>query len=175
MMKKKLRDEGFEIGRERTRKLMKALNLKVKHKRKYKVTTDSQHKLAVAENVLDRQFNPTGPNQVWGTDITYLWTHEGWIYLAVVIDLYSRRVVGWSIDRRMNKALVIRSLMMAINLRRPPPGLLHHSSGQPVCQPCVPETAETAWHDSEHESQRQLLGQCSGRTVLQRLEARMDW
>ena len=127
MMMKKLRDEGFEIGRERTRKLMKALNLKVKHKRKYKVTTDSQHKLPVAENVLDRQFNPTGPNQVWGTDITYLWTHEGWIYLAVVIDLYSRRVVGWSIDRRMNKALVIRSLMMAINLRRPPPGLLHHS------------------------------------------------
>ncbi len=102
MMMKKLRDEGFEIGRERTRKLMKALNLKVKHKRKYKVTTDSQHKLPVAENVLDRQFNPTGPNQVWGTDITYLWTHEGWIYLAVVIDLYSRRVVGWSIDRRMN-------------------------------------------------------------------------
>ena len=127
MMMKNLRDEGFEIGRARTRSLMKALNLKVKQKGKYRVTTDSQHKLPVAENVLDRQFSPTGPNQVWGADITYLWAQEGWIYLAVVMDLYSRRVVGWSIDRRMNKALVIRALMMAINLRRPPPGLVHHS------------------------------------------------
>ena len=107
MMMKNLRDEGFEIGRARTRSLMKALNLKVKQKGKYRVTTDSQHKLPVAENVLDRQFSPTGPNQVWGADITYLWAQEGWIYLVVVMDLYSRRVVGWSIDRRMNKALVI--------------------------------------------------------------------
>jgi transposase InsO family protein len=77
--------------------------------------------------VLNREFSPQAPNQVWGTDITYLWTQEGWVYLAVVIDLYSRRVVGWAIDRRMNKALVIRALMMAITLRNPPPGLLHHS------------------------------------------------
>ena len=126
-MMENLRKEGFEIGRERTRKLMKALNLKVKQKRKYKVTTDSKHRLPVAENVLDRQFLPTGPNQAWGTDITYLWTQEGWLYLAVVIDLYSRRVVGWAMDRRMKKALVIRALMMAINLRKPAAGLIHHS------------------------------------------------
>ena len=107
MMMKNLRDEGFEIGRARTRSLMKALNLKVKQRGKYRVTTDSQHQLPVAEKVLDRQFSPTGPNQVWGADITYLWAQEGWIYLVVVMDLYSRRVVGWSIDRRMNKALVI--------------------------------------------------------------------
>ncbi len=124
---KNLRDEGFKIGRDRARRLMKVLNLKVKQKRKYKVTTDSKHTLPVAENVLNRQFSPTAPNQAWGTDITYLWTQEGWIYLAVVIDLYSRRVVGWSMDRRMKKALVIRALMMAINLRKPPPGLIHHS------------------------------------------------
>jgi len=122
-----LREEAFKIGRDRTRRLMKVLNLKVKQKHKYKVTTDSKHHLPVAENVLNRQFSPTGPNQAWGTDITYLWTQEGWIYLAVVIDLYSRRVVGWSMDRRMKKALVIRALMMAINLRKPPPGLIHHS------------------------------------------------
>ena len=127
MMKKNLRKEGFEIGRDRTRRLMKVLNLKVKQKRKYKVTTDSKHSFPVAENVLNRQFSPQAPNQVWGTDITYLWTQEGWIYLAVVIDLYSRRVVGWAMDRRMKKALVIRALMMAISLRRPPPGLIHHS------------------------------------------------
>ena len=122
-----LREEGFKIGRYRTRRLMQVLNLKVKQKRKYKVTTDSKHHLSVAENVLNRQFSPTAPNQAWGADITYLWTQEGWIYLAVVIDLYSRRVVGWAMDRHMKKALVIRAQMMAINLRKPSPGLIHHS------------------------------------------------
>lgn len=126
-MMKNLRQEGFEIGRDKTRRLMKRLGLKVKLKRKYKVTTDSKHKLPVAKNVLNRDFSPSAPNQAWGTDITYLWTQQGWIYLAVVIDLYSRRVVGWSIDRRMKKALVIRALMMAVNLRKPPPGLICHS------------------------------------------------
>jgi len=126
-MMRKLREEGFQIGRDRTRRLMKALNLKVKLKRKYKATTDSKHQLPVAENVLNRAFAPQGPNQVWGTDITYLWSQEGWVYLAVVIDLHSRRVVGWAMDRLMKKALVIRALMMAINLRQPPSGLIHHS------------------------------------------------
>ena len=106
---------------------MKKLNLRVKQKRKYTVTTNSKHQLPVAENVLNRAFSPLAPNQAWGTDITYLWTHEGWVYLAVVIDLHSRRVVGWSIDRHMKKALVIRALMMAINLRKPDSGLIHHS------------------------------------------------
>lgn len=104
MMMRNLRDEGFAIGRDRTRRLMKVLNLTVKQKRKYKATTDSKHQLPVAENVLNRQFAPQGPNQAWGTDITYLWTQQGWVYLAVVIDLYSRRVVGWAMDRRMQKA-----------------------------------------------------------------------
>lgn len=126
-MMKNLRQEGFEIGREKTRRLMKRLNLTVKSKRKYRVTTDSRHQLPVAENVLDRDFSPSAPNQAWASDITFLWTQQGWIYLAVVIDLYSRRVVGWSIDRHMKKALVIRALMMAINLRKPPPGLIQHS------------------------------------------------
>ena len=127
MMMKNLRQEGFEIGRYKTRRLMKQLRLRVKQKRKYKVTTDSKHSFPVAENVLNREFSPSAPDQVWGTDITYLWTQQGWIYLAVVIDLYSRRVVGWSIDRRIKKALVIRALMMAVNLRKPPPGLICHS------------------------------------------------
>ena len=126
-MSKKLIDEGFEVGRYRARRLMKAMGLVVKAKRKYKVTTDSKHRLPVAENVLNREFSPASSNQAWGTDITYLWTQEGWIYLAVVIDLYSRRVVGWSMDRRMTKALVVRALIMAVSLRRPPPGLIHHS------------------------------------------------
>ncbi len=127
MMMKNLNQEGFEIGRDRTRRLMKRLNLKVRQKRTYKMTTDSKHNLPVAENVLNREFSPSAANQAWASDITLVWTQQGWIYLAVVIDLYSRRVVGWSIDRRMKKALVIRALMMAVNLRKPPPGLVHHS------------------------------------------------
>jgi transposase InsO family protein len=122
-----LRQEGFEIGRTRVRNLMKKQGLVVKQKRKYKVTTDSNHSFAVADNVLNRAFSPVAPNRVWASDITYLWTQQGWLYLAVVIDLHSRRVVGWSMDRRMHKALVIRALLMAINLRQPPPGLIHHS------------------------------------------------
>ncbi len=127
MMTANLCLEGFAIGRERVRDLMKILDLKVKRKRKYQITTDSRHDYPIADNVLNRAFSPDAPNQVWGTDITYLWTQEGWVYLAVVIDLYSRRVVGWAMDRRMKQALVIRALMMAINLRQPPRGLLHHS------------------------------------------------
>lgn len=122
-----LRQEGFDVGRTRVRSLMKKLGLRVKTKRKYQVTTDSKHALPVADNVLNRAFSPSAPNQVWATDITYLWTQEGWVYLAVVIDLHARRVVGWSMDRRMHKALVIRALLMAINLRTPPRGLIHHS------------------------------------------------
>lgn len=126
-LRKHLNQQGFVIGRYRVRRLMKSLGLVVKAKRKYKLTTDSNHRLPVADNVLNRAFSPDAPNQVWGTDITYLWTRQGWVYLAVVIDLYSRRVVGWSMDKRMKKALVIRALLMAVNLRQPPPGLIHHS------------------------------------------------
>jgi len=124
---KNLRQEGFEVGRTRVRNLMKNMGLTVRQKRKYKVTTDSKHSFSVADNVLNREFLPAAPNRVWATDITYLWTREGWVYLAVVVDLYSRRVVGWSMDRRMHRALVIRALLMAVNLRKPSPGLIHHS------------------------------------------------
>ena len=91
--------------------------------RKFKVTTDSNHKLPVATNVLNREFSPSAPNQAWGSDITYLWTQH--IYLAMIGSVFSPR--GRLSDRRMKKALVIRALMMAVNLRKPPPGLIHHS------------------------------------------------
>jgi putative transposase len=123
----KLRSGGLKVGRFRVRMRMKTLGLEVRAKRRFKVTTDSNHRLPVAPNVLNRDFSPEAANRVWGTDITYLWTAEGWVYLAIVIDLYSRRVVGWSMDERMTKALVIRALMMAINVRRPSAGLIHHS------------------------------------------------
>ena len=162
MMMKNLRQEGFEIGRDKTRRLMKSLQLKVKQKRKFKVTTDSNHKLPVATNVLNREFSPSAPNQAWGSDITYLWTQQGWIYLAVIIDLYSRRVVGWSIDRRMKKALVIRALMMAVNLRKPPPGLIHHSDrGSQNSSDATPQTS-MADVPEEKEFDHQLARQTAG-------------
>lgn len=126
-MMKQLRKEGFEIGRYRVRRLMKKLSLVVKRKKRFVLTTDSNHKEPMADNLLNREFTPDARNQVWTTDITYIWTLQGWVYLAVVLDLYSRRIVGWSIDRQMETALVSRALMMAINLRKPAPGLLHHS------------------------------------------------
>ena len=124
---KALRAQGFNVGRTKARRLMQVMELVVKRKRKYKVTTDSAHNLPVAENVLNREFNPVKPNQAWGVDITYVFTSEGWLYLAVVIDLYSRRVIGWCMDKRMKTSLVTRALMMAVNLRKPPAGLIHHS------------------------------------------------
>lgn len=126
-MMKQLRKEGFEIGRYRVRKLMARLKLVVKCKPRHTNTTDSNHQQPVAENVLDRQFRPATANQVWTTDITYIWTLQGWVYLAVVLDLYSRRVVGWNIGDSMETILVVQALTMAINLRNPSDGLLHHS------------------------------------------------
>lgn len=122
-----LRKEGLMVGRYKVRKLMQKLRLTVKNRQRYVVTTDSKHNQPVAINKLNREFSPKQPNLVWTTDITYIWTAQGWIYLAVVLDLYSRRVVGWHMERYMTAALVNRALMMAINLRQPPKNLLHHS------------------------------------------------
>lgn len=124
---KKLREEGFRIGRYRTRTLMRKLKLKVRQRIAYKVTTKRRHSDQVADNLLNQNFNPVAPNEVWAGDITYLRTAEGWMYLAVVMDLYSRRIVGWHIDKRMSANLVCRALIKAVNLRQPKKGLVFHS------------------------------------------------
>jgi putative transposase len=126
-LSKKLRSEGFEIGREATRTLMKRLKLVVKQRQAYKVTTQRKHGDSVADNLLNQNFNPVAANEIWAGDITYLRTAEGWMYLAIVMDLYSRRIVGWAIDKRMKQDLVNRALIMAYNLRQPSKGLVFHS------------------------------------------------
>jgi putative transposase len=126
-MAKKLREEGFNIGRERTRTLMKKLNLVVKQRVAYKVTTKRKHSDSVAENLLNQNFNPVAPNEVWAGDVTYLKTGEGWMYLTVVMDLFSRRIVGWHIDKRMTTELVGKALIKAYNLRQPSKGCVFHS------------------------------------------------
>jgi len=126
-MMKKLREEGFTIGRYRVRKLMKKLGLIVTQRIAYKVTTKRKASDAVADNLLNQNFNPLGANQVWAGDVTYLKTGEGWMYLAIVMDLYSRRIVGWHIDKRMRADLVSKAMIKAYNLRQPPAGLVFHS------------------------------------------------
>ena len=122
-----LRDRGFSAGKERVERLMRENGIRARHKRRYKATTDSKHSLPVAQNLLDRNFTPEAPNQVWASDITYLWTNEGWLYLAIVLDLFNREVVGWSLKPRMTADIVTDALTMAWFRRRPAPGLLHHS------------------------------------------------
>jgi len=122
-----LQSVGYRIGRYRARSLMRKLGLKVKSPKRYKVTTDSRHNYPVAPNLLDRQFEVDTPNTVWTADITYLWTLEGWSYLAVVMDLFSRQIVGWAMDKRMKAQLVIDALAMAYWRRKPSHGLMHHS------------------------------------------------
>jgi len=124
---RQLKDEGYQVGRYKVRRIMRELDLKARAPKRYKVTTDSQHTFPVASNLLDREFEVDSPNKVWTTDITYIWTLEGWMYLAVVLDLFSRQVVGWAIDKRMKKQLTIDALSMAYWRRKPSPGLLHHS------------------------------------------------
>ena len=126
-MARKLREEGHVISREKARRLMKKLKLVVTQRVAYKVTTKRKHHHAVADNLLNQNFNPLGKNEVWAGDITYLKTKEGWMYLAVVMDLYSRRIVGWHIDKRMTTDLIYRAMLKAINLRQPPKGLVFHS------------------------------------------------
>jgi transposase InsO family protein len=108
-------------------KIMRETGLKAKTKRKFKATTDSSHGMPVAPNLLARDFVRHGPNEVWAADISFIPTDEGWLYLATVLDLYSRRIVGWAMRDRMTSQLVIDALAMAIEQRRPPAGLIHHS------------------------------------------------
>ncbi|WP_321873401.1 IS3 family transposase [Burkholderia ubonensis] len=126
-MTEEIRDRGHPASKERVERLMRENGIRARHKRRYRVTTDSKHKLPVAPNLLNREFTPAEPNQVFSSDITYIWTDEGWLYLAVVLDLFNREVVGWSIKPRMTADLVTDALTMAWFRRRPVPGALCHS------------------------------------------------
>ena len=124
---KNLRAEGHCISRERARRLMKKLKLVVKQRVAYKVTTKRKDGDQVADNLLNQNFNPVAANDVWAGDITYLKTGEGWMYLAIVMDLYSRRIIGWHIDKRMTSDLIGKAMIKAVNLRQPSKGVVFHS------------------------------------------------
>jgi transposase InsO family protein len=122
-----LRDKGIAVGLYKIRRLMRANGLRSAWKRKFVHTTDSNHELPIAENVLNRQFNPVAPNKAWVADITYIRTRSGWLYLAVVLDLFSRKIIGWSMAPNMPAELVCSAMQLAIAQRQPPPGLIAHS------------------------------------------------
>jgi transposase InsO family protein len=119
--------KGIRIGRYKIRRLMREAHLVPVWKRKFISTTDSKHALPVAENVLNRRFNPEQPNQAWTADVTYIRTRTGWLYLAVVLELFSRKVIGWAMSATMPADLVCRALKMAIGARKPAAGLIMHS------------------------------------------------
>jgi putative transposase len=122
-----LKKRGIQVSERTVSRIMTKHQWKSCTVKKYKATTYSKHKHPVSENILDRQFSTSKPNQSWVTDITYVATHEGWLYLASVMDLYSRKIVGWAMDKNMTKELVMDALRMAYHRQKPRKGLIHHS------------------------------------------------
>ena len=133
-MTEELKEMGLNVGHRRVGRLMRENGICVERSKKYKVTTDSNHAFNIGPNLLNRDFYANGPNQKWAGDISYVWTREGWLYLAVILDLHSRRVIGWAVSNRMKRDLAIRALKMAIALRQPPKGCIHHTDrGSQYC------------------------------------------
>ena len=129
-----LQENGVEVGVHRIKRIRRKLGIRCLQKRRFKATTNSRHGLPVAENLLDQRFEATAPNQVWLSDITYIQTAEGWLYLAGHKDLFTGVIVGYAMSERMTKDLVLQSPRMALSVKRPLPGLIHHSDrGSPYC------------------------------------------
>jgi putative transposase len=122
-----LKAAGYRVGRKRVARLMREKKLAARTRRRFRATTDSRHKFPIAPNLLERDFTAEAPDQSWVTDITFLWTKQGWLYLAVILDLFSRRVVGWATSQNVDRHLALAALDMALVQRRPLSGLVHHS------------------------------------------------
>ena len=139
-----LRQRGRRVSRKRVARLMRASGLQARRKRRFRSTTDSRHAHPVAPNLLEQRFEATRADEIWLADITYIPTAEGWLYLAVILDLFTRQVVGWAMDQTMPQELTLRALAMALARRRPPPGLIHHSDRGS-------QYAATAYQNALHE------------------------
>jgi putative transposase len=129
-----LKGIGHRVSKSKVERMMRINGIRAKTKRKFRVTTDSKHNLPVAPNLLKRNFSPEKPNQVWASDLTYIWTKEGWLFLCVIIDLFSRQVVGWKLEKQMTQELVLSALRQAYFRRQPGTGLIFHSDrGSQYC------------------------------------------
>jgi len=157
---KALAKQGVAHNRKTVAKSLRRQGLRAKAARKFKATTQSRHNLPVADNLLAQNFSASAPNQKWAGDITYLWTDEGWLYLAVVLDLYSRRVIGWAMSERMTAQLVCDALQMALFRRKQPRGVIVHSDqGSQYCSQDFQALLNAPRPALQHERQRQLLRQ----------------
>jgi len=181
------------VGKHRIARLMQQHGIRAKTQRRWRATTQSKHEYPIAPNRVARQFRVGAPNRVWATDITFLWSNEGWVYLAVVLDLYSRAVIGWAMDTRMDTQLPLRALAMAVARRRPAPGLIHHSdrgvqyaSGEYQAElaahgiSCSMSRLGDCWDNAVVESffatlKKELIHQQRYRTRLQLQNAVFEW
>src|SRR4051812_13126539 len=133
-MTRELRDSGLTVGRRRIARLMRDNGLQARQKRRFKRTNGSQHARPIGPKLLHQGLTPNPPHKKWGADLSYVWTREGWLYLAVVIDLFARRVVGWATGDRLHRDLALAALRKALTMRRPAAGLIHHSDrGSQYC------------------------------------------
>lgn len=159
-----LRDRGWMVGRHRVASIMREGRIRAKQTRRFVRTTQSEHGRPIAPNLLNRRFTVAEPNRVWAADITYVPTRQGWLYLAVVLDLFSRRVVGWATSRRLDPQFAVDALHNALRDRRPPPGLIHHSD-RGVHYACHAYQAALAAHGARPSMSRK--GNCWDNAVVE--------
>ena len=157
-MQHELAEHGVRVGVCRLKRLRRKLGIRCKQKKKFKVTTDSKHKLPVAENLLKQEFKVYTPDRVWVSDITYVTTDEGWLYLAGHKDLFNGEIVGYAMGERLSKNLVGESLLRAVSTRRPEKGLLHHSDrGSQYCSHEYQDLLTQFGIEASHEREWELL------------------
>ncbi|GHB34549.1 hypothetical protein GCM10009038_37090 [Salinicola rhizosphaerae] len=161
-----LNDNGVSINRKTVAASLRRQGLRAKAARRFKATTNSQHSLPVAPNLLQQDFVAVGPNQKWVGDITYLWTDEGWLYLAVLLDLYSRKVIGWAMREHMTAELVVDALQMALWRRQRPKGGRSQRPRQPILLGTISVDAAPKRSPMQYERQGELLRQCLCRDLL---------
>ncbi len=175
-MTAELNEDGIAVGRHRVAWLMRDNGLKTLQKRRFKKTTDSDHKGPVAANVLDQDFAAAGPNEKWGVDISYVWTAEGWLYLAIVLELYSRRIIGWAVSDRLKKDLALNALRRAITIRRPPKGVIHHSDrGSQYCSDDYQKLLSAYGFIASMSGKGNCYDNAMVETVFKTLKAELVW
>jgi putative transposase len=175
-MTEELKEVGVEVGHRRVGRLMRENGFIVERTRKFKATTDSDHTFNIAPNLLERDSTADQTNQKWASDISHIWTREGWLYLAVILDLHSRRVIGWAVSDRLKRDLAIRALKMAIALRCPPRGCVFHSDrGSQYCS----HEYQKILRDHGLQSSMSGKGNCYDNAIVERffktIKAELVW